>query len=139
MAFLRVGKVETALDLLTGINPLNRTVTRVEAERYRAEPYALCADIYTGQHLGRGGWSWYTGSAAWYYKVFVEDVLGVRLSAGGRILDLRPRIPYELTLRLHGTTRISVSSELDTTLDGEPALFPVTLLDGDHTVTFRLE
>lgn len=139
LAFLRVGKVETALDLLTGINPLNRTVTRVEAERYRAEPYALCADIYTGQHLGRGGWSWYTGSAAWYYKVFVEDVLGVRLSAGGRILDLRPRIPYELTLRLHGTTRIVVSSESETSLDGRPTQFPVTLLDGDHTVTFRLE
>ena len=98
-----------------------------------------CADIYTGQHLGRGGWSWYTGSAAWYYKVFVEDVLGVRLSAGGRILDLHPRIPFELTLRLHGTTHLRVSSELETTLDGSPAQFPVTLLDGDHTVTFRLE
>lgn len=139
MAFLRVGKTETALDILSGTNPLNRTVTRVEAERYRAEPYALCADIYAGQHIGRGGWSWYTGSAAWYYKVFVEEVLGIRLSAGGRILDLHPRIPYEATLRYHGTVRITVSSDESTTLDGAPVQLPVTLQDGDHTITFRLE
>ena len=139
LAFLRVGKTETALDILSGANPLGRTATRVEAEVYRSEPYALCADIYAGQHIGRGGWSWYTGSASWYYKVFVEEVLGIRLTAAGRILDLRPRIPYEATLRYHGTVRIVVSAEETTSLDGMPVQFPVTLLDGDHTVTFHLE
>lgn len=139
LAFLRIGKTETALDILTGANPFNRTMTRVEAERYRAEPYALCADIYAGEHVGRGGWSWYTGSAAWYYKVFVEEVLGIRLSAGGRILDLHPRIPYEATLRYHGTVRITVSADEETALDGVPVQFPVTLQDGDHTLTVHLE
>lgn len=139
LAFLRVGKTETALNILAGANPLNRTVTRAEAERYRSEPYALCADIYAGQHIGRGGWSWYTGSAAWYYKVFVEEVLGIRLTAGGHILDLHPRIPYEVTLRYHGTLRIVVSTEERTAMDGLPVQFPVTLRDGDHTVTFHLE
>ncbi|MCH5183703.1 MAG: hypothetical protein J1E00_05955 [Oscillospiraceae bacterium] len=139
LAFLRVGKTETALDILSGANPLLRTATRVEAEVYRSEPYALCADIYAGQHIGRGGWSWYTGSAAWYYKVFVEEVLGIRLTAAGRILDLHPRVPYEVTLRYHGTVRIVVSSGETTSLDGMPVQFPVPLLDGDHTVTFHLE
>ncbi len=139
LAFLKVGKTETALDILAGSNPFNRTGTRVESDLYRAEPYALCADIYAGQHIGRGGWSWYTGSASWYYKVFIEEVMGIRLSAANRILDLHPHIPYEAILRYHGTVRITVSADTETTLDGEPVTFPVTLQDGNHTLTVRLE
>lgn len=138
-AFLETGNLETALDILAGSNPLTRTATQTEARQYRSEPYALCADIYAGQHIGRGGWSWYTGSAAWYYKVFIEDVLGIRLSAGNRILDLRPRVPYEASLGYHGCVRITVSADTEDTLDGKPVTFPVFLADGDHTVTAKLK
>lgn len=137
-AFAETGGLETALDILTGSNPLNRTVTRVEAERYKSEPYALCADIYAGELAGRGGWSWYTGSAAWYYKVFLEDILGIRLSADNRILDLRPRVAFEAVVSYHGRVRITVSGETENTLDGKPVAFPVALTDGEHTVTARL-
>ncbi len=137
-AFAETGSLDTALDILTGSNPLNRTVTRVEAEHYKSEPYALCADIYSGALAGRGGWSWYTGSAAWYYKVFVEDILGIRLSTGNRVLELYPRIAYEAVLSYHGKVRIQVTSETEDTLDGAPVVFPVSLTDGEHTVTARL-
>lgn len=138
-ALLQIGQQETALDILTGVNPLTRTVTRAQAEQYRSEPYAVCADIYAGEHAGRGGWSWYTGSAAWYYKVFLEDVCGIRLTTAGRVLDLHPRIPYEITIRYHGTLRIQAAAGAAATLDGVPVSFPVTLVDGDHILTVPVE
>ena len=137
-AFAESGNLETALDILTGSNPFCRTATRAQAEHYKSEPYALCADIYGGALAGRGGWSWYTGSAAWYYKVFLEDILGIRLSADNRVLELHPRISYEATLSYHGKVRIKVTSETEDTLDGKPAAFPISLSDGEHLVTAKL-
>ncbi len=137
-AFAETGGLETALDILTGSNPLNRTVTKVEAEHYKSEPYALCADIYAGELAGRGGWSWYTGSAAWYYKVFIEDILGIRLSTDNRVLDLHPRVAFEATVSYHGKVHVKVTGETEDTLDGAPVVFPVSLTDGEHTVTAKL-
>ncbi len=137
-AFLETGDTETALEILRGANPLLRNVSPAEAETYRCEPYAMCADIYSGQHAGRGGWSFYTGSGAWYYKIFLEDVLGIRLSANHRILTLCPRIAYQAVLRYHGKLTIIVSTEQEDTLDGVPVTFPLALPDGDHTVTASL-
>lgn len=137
-AFLETGDVETALELLAGANPLLRNATPGEAERYRSEAYAMCADIYGGQWAGRGGWSFYTGSAGWYYKVFFEDVLGIRLSAGNRILELCPRIPHQTVLRFHGRITVTVSTDTEDTMDGVPVTFPVVLPDGEHTVTAKI-
>ncbi len=137
-AFLETGDAETALEILSGANPLLRNANPKEAEIYRAEAYAMCADIYSGQWAGRGGWSFYTGSASWYYKVFFEDVLGIRLSAGNRILELCPRISHQTVLRFHGKITVIVSRDSEDTLDGIPVTFPVVLPDGEHTVTAKL-
>lgn len=137
-AFLETGDVDTALEILQGANPLLRNVSPPEAARYRSEPYAMCADIYSGRHAGRGGWSFYTGSGAWYYKIFLEDVLGIHLSMGNRILTLQPKISYQATLRYHGKLTVTVSPHEEDTLDGIPVTFPLALPDGDHTVTARL-
>ena len=85
--------------LLEMLNPVNHSRTRLEASRYKAEPYAVAADIYSGSNIGRGGWSWYTGSAAWLYLVMLENLLGftVRNSekADGAEIVLNPSVPPE--------------------------------------------
>lgn len=58
------------------INPINHSRTELEAKRYKVEPYVAAADIYSGENIGRGGWSWYTGSASWLYQVILENMLG---------------------------------------------------------------
>ena len=61
------------------INPINHTRTPEDVERYRVEPYAVAADVYAHpMHVGRGGWTWYTGSAGWMYQAAIEALLGLR-------------------------------------------------------------
>jgi cyclic beta-1,2-glucan synthetase len=89
------------------INPLNHTRTPAAVDRYRAEPYAVAADVYAHpMHLGRGGWTWYTGSAGWMYQTAVEAFLGLR--AHGATFSVDPCIPslwaeYSLIWVRHGT------------------------------------
>ena len=65
-----------------------------DENRYRAEPYVLAADVYASPgQLGRGGWSWYTGAAGWFYRAAVEELLGIRLE-GGR-LTISPKLPAD--------------------------------------------
>jgi cyclic beta-1,2-glucan synthetase len=95
------------------INPVNHTLDQAAADRYRVEPYVVAADIYSvGALAGRGGWTWYTGSAGWLYRCAVEGILGIRKQ--GRTISLKPALPtawnhYAATLRLGDATyRISV-------------------------------
>ena len=81
-------------ELLSLINPIKLTEQRAGSRQYRLEPYVMAADIYsTGQNLGRGGWSWYTGAAGWTYRAAVEHVLGVRQVAN--TLVVTPCIPSD--------------------------------------------
>ncbi len=81
--------------LLAIIHPHTHAATRAQADHYRLEPYVVAADVYgSPPHVGRGGWSWYTGSAGWMYRVAVESLLGVRLRDGARI-EVSPCIPDE--------------------------------------------
>ena len=65
---------------MTIINPANHALTRHDAETYKVEPYVVAADVYAASsHIGRGGWTWYTGSAGWMYRLIVESLLGLRL------------------------------------------------------------
>ena len=86
------------------INPAQRTATAEGLPRYRAEPYVVAADVYSQEpHTGRGGWTWYTGSAAWMYRVALEGLLGVTLR-DGHTLRVNPCIPpswdgFEVTLQ----------------------------------------
>ncbi|MEX0856465.1 MAG: glucoamylase family protein [Gemmatimonadota bacterium] len=91
-AFARVGDGERAGALLRLLLPTRHAEGREGTERYRVEPYVIAADVYGVEpHLGRGGWTWYTGSAGWLWRVTLEDVLGVRRD--GAALRVDPCIP----------------------------------------------
>jgi cellobiose phosphorylase len=80
MAFARLGDNRRAWELFTMINPVNHARSAEEAAAYKVEPYVVAADVYAvPPHTGRGGWTWYTGSAAWMYRLIVESLLGLRL------------------------------------------------------------
>jgi cyclic beta-1,2-glucan synthetase len=85
---------DLAFHLYDLLNPLTHARTKAEADRYVVEPYVIAADVYDAPgHLGRGGWTWYTGSASWSYRAAVEAVLGFT-KVGDRLI-LKPCIPIE--------------------------------------------
>jgi cyclic beta-1,2-glucan synthetase len=80
MAFARLGDNRRAWELFAMINPVNHARSTEEIATYKVEPYVVAADVYAvAPHTGRGGWTWYTGSAAWMYRLIVESLLGLRL------------------------------------------------------------
>jgi cellobiose phosphorylase len=86
------GRGDLALKLWNLINPIYHATSPGEVQRYKVEPYVVCADVYGAQpHTGRGGWTWYTGSASWLYRVALEAILGFRLE--GNTLRLQPCVP----------------------------------------------
>ena len=92
MAYARRGEGETAVDLLRLMQPLHHTATAEQLERYKVEPYVSVADIYAlPGHIGRGGWTWYTGSSAWMYRIWLEEVIGFTLR--GDRLSFKPALP----------------------------------------------
>jgi len=107
MAFAALGEGDKAAALFSLVNPINHTSTRADVQRYKVEPYAVAADVYSVfPHVGRGGWTWYTGSAGWLYRAGVEAILGLRLK--GDSLSIDPCIPaawpgYDATLRYRGS------------------------------------
>jgi cyclic beta-1,2-glucan synthetase len=87
-----LGAGEKAANLFSFLNPINHTSSRADVQRYKVEPYVVAADVYSvAPHVGRGGWTWYTGSAGWMYRAGLEWILGFRVCAGK--LMLRPSIP----------------------------------------------
>jgi cyclic beta-1,2-glucan synthetase len=94
LAFLRQGDGKRAVELLRMLNPIELTRTREDVLKYQCEPYAPAADVYSleGQ-VGRGGWTWYTGSNAWMYRIWIEEVLGFKLR--GRTVYINPTIPAD--------------------------------------------
>jgi len=92
MAFAMLNDAEIAHELYSAINPINHANTLSEANIYKVEPYVISADVYaTPPHAGRGGWSWYTGAAAWFYRVGIEDLLGFKKY--GDTLYITPCVP----------------------------------------------
>ena len=92
IAFALLGQADKAAELFSLLNPVNRTTTRADVHRYKVEPYVVAADIYSvAPHVGRGGWTWYTGSAGWMYRAGLESILGFHLQ--GNRLRLEPCIP----------------------------------------------
>ena len=80
MAFAALGEGDKAADLFSLLNPINHARTRSDVHRYKVEPYVVAADIYaSAPHIGRGGWTWYTGSAGWMQRAGVESILGLRI------------------------------------------------------------
>jgi cyclic beta-1,2-glucan synthetase len=132
MATARQGDGDRAFELLQMINPLTRSATAEDMQRYKVEPYVVAADVYTApSHLGRGGWTWYTGSASWMYRVGLEEILGFRKV--GNSLRVEPCVPtawnaYELSYRFgQATYEIEVRDpagvqhgSAEVTVDGTP-------------------
>ena len=92
IAFATLGDGDKAAELFSLLNPINHASTRASVHRYKVEPYVVAADVYSvPPHVGRGGWTWYTGSAGWMYRAGLESILGLRLQ--GAFLLLAPCIP----------------------------------------------
>jgi cyclic beta-1,2-glucan synthetase len=105
IAFAELGNGDKANELFRFMNPINRTSSRANVQRYKVEPYVVSGDIYAeAPHVGRGGWTWYTGSAGWLYRAGMEWILGFRVR--GMILSIDPCIPrnwpgYSIDFRYH--------------------------------------
>ena len=103
MAFAKLGFLEDSIRYLEMINPITHTETKQKTLKYKIEPYVIPGDIYSNKYMnGRGGWSWYTGSSSWYYKVCLENILGI--TRKGKKLFLPNKISnswnnYELQYR----------------------------------------
>ncbi|MGD9983882.1 MAG: glucoamylase family protein [Porticoccaceae bacterium] len=108
MAFAALGDRERAWELLTMINPANHARSPDAIATYKVEPYVVAADVYAvAPHIGRGGWSWYTGSAGWMYRLIMESLLGLRLEADQ--LHLAPCLPADWqAFKLHYRYRETV-------------------------------
>jgi cyclic beta-1,2-glucan synthetase len=113
-AFALLGDGDRAGELFSLLNPINHASTRAGIHRYKVEPYVVCADVYSAPpHIGRGGWTWYTGSAGWMYRTAVEGILGIQLR--GTVLRISPCIPrawpgFEITYK-HGSSRYHIAVE----------------------------
>jgi cyclic beta-1,2-glucan synthetase len=103
IAFAMLGEGDKAAALFSLLNPINHARTRADVHRYKVEPYVIAADVYAAKpHVGRGGWTWYTGSGGWMQRAGVESILGLRLR--GDLLEFEPCIPrswpgFAVTLR----------------------------------------
>jgi cyclic beta-1,2-glucan synthetase len=103
IAFAMLGDGERAGELFALLNPVNHSSTRAGLHKYKVEPYVAVGDVYAvPPHTGRGGWTWYTGSAGWIYRAGLEYILGFQLE--GERLAIRPCIPrwwreFEITYR----------------------------------------
>ncbi len=112
MAVARLGNGDEAVELFHLLNPINHTRSAADVERYKTEPYVTAGDVYAHPaHAGRGGWTWYTGSAGWMYRAGLESILG--LKRHGAVFELDPCIPaawteYSITWR-HGKTVYEIS------------------------------
>jgi cellobiose phosphorylase len=92
MAFATMGDSERAWELFNLINPVRHGSTPEDVALYKVEPYVVAADVYgVSPHVGRGGWTWYTGSAGWMYRLISESLLGLRLEVDK--LHFAPHVP----------------------------------------------
>ena len=92
MALIKVGEKQKAYDCFQMINPINRSLNRKDAQKYAVEPYVIAADIYSNPYYtARGGWTWYTGSAGWFYNIGLTEILGIKKE--GNSLRIKPNVP----------------------------------------------
>ena len=114
--------------------PDPRTTTRADVQRYKVEPYVVAADVYSeAPHAGRGGWTWYTGSAGWLYRAGLEWILGFRVRENR--LTLVPCVPPEwpgftIQYRHHGAHHVT-PYEIIVDKQPDPRALPLLVIDGD--------
>ena len=148
MAFAQLSDSQRAWELLAIINPVSHGRSPEEIETYKVEPYVVAADVYAvSPHSGRGGWTWYTGSAGWMYRLIVESLLGLRLEADK--LRFEPCLPadwetytvhyryretlYHITVRQTPAANNKMIGETSVTVDGvEQPDKTIPLIDDRH-------
>jgi cyclic beta-1,2-glucan synthetase len=155
IAFALLGEGDKAFELLSLLNPIDHARTRSEVHRYKTEPYVVAADVYSRPpHVGRGGWTWYTGAAGWMQRAGLENILGLRRRGG--VLHLDPCIPkawqgFKIALR-HGAVRCDIVvenpdgvcrgvayAECDgVMIEARPVVLPLTADNLTHHVLIRL-
>jgi cyclic beta-1,2-glucan synthetase len=155
MALAKLGEGDKAAGLFALLNPINHARNRADVHRYKTEPYVVAADIYAvAPHVGRGGWTWYTGSAGWMQRAGIESILGLRILGPSLCLD--PCIPktwpgFTMLLRHRsahydirvenpqGVSRGIVVAELDgKTLTTSRTLFPLADDGATHVIRIVL-
>ena len=155
MALAALGEGDKATGLFWLLNPINHARTRTDMHRYKVEPYVVAADVYNAAgHVGRGGWTWYTGSAGWMQRAGIESILGLHIEA--ETLRLDPCIPvswpgFEIVLRRgaaryeivvenpDGVQRGIAAAELDDTAIGlRPLVIPFKDDQAVHRLRIRL-
>jgi cellobiose phosphorylase len=133
MAFAELGESARAWELLDMLNPIRHSASAQAVAVYKTEPYVLAGDVYAlAPHAGRGGWSWYTGSAGWLYRFILESLLGVRVE--GDRMRLQPSLPadwrgFMLSYRFHDTP-YDISVLRASSAGSGPAAAPGLALDG---------
>jgi cyclic beta-1,2-glucan synthetase len=136
MAFALLDDNERAWKLFRMLNPVNHAASPEGMATYKVEPYVVAADVYgVAPHVGRGGWTWYTGSAGWMYRLLTESLLGVHLENGNR-LRLTPRFPdnwssFKLHYRYHHTTYHITVVRGDGAPGANPLILDGQVVDGD--------
>ncbi|HXQ20374.1 MAG TPA: hypothetical protein VN812_01785 [Candidatus Acidoferrales bacterium] len=155
IAFAMLGDGDKAAELFAILNPINHASARAATHRYKVEPYVACADVYAEPaHVGRGGWTWYTGAAGWMYRAGLEWILGFRVRGATLLLD--PCVPrawrgFEIVFRYHsasyeivvanpyGVSRGVARAELDgAALPAQPPGNPARIPLLDDGVTHRV-
>jgi cyclic beta-1,2-glucan synthetase len=149
MAFAALGDSRRAWELFSMINPIHHSSSPDQIAKYKVEPYVVAADVYAfPPHTGRGGWTWYTGSAGWMYRLVTESLLGLRLE--GTRIRIEPCMPatwdgfkihYRYRETLYHISVLPKSAEPSVILDGvvQPDM-AIPLIDDshEHTVEVRL-
>ena len=137
LAWARMREGRLAVHLLQLMNPVEHSRSPESAARYRGEPYVATADVYAAEgRVGQSGWTWYTGSSGWMYRIWIEEVLGFKLRAGELTID--PVLPddwpcFEMTYRYRSTVyEISVARREGAT----PSPSTIQLVDdgGKHQI-----
>ncbi len=154
IAYALLGQGNNAWELFSLLNPITHTSTRADVHRYKVEPYVVAADVYSvAPHVGRGGWTWYTGSAGWMYRAGLEGILGFRVR--GASLFLTPCIPekwprfeivfkyrssrYEILIdNPHGVSSGVTRAELDGVALPPSLHSPIALVDDGNVHSVRL-
>jgi len=152
MAFAVLGDTRRAWELFEMINPVNHATTPGALAAYKVEPYVVAADVYAlSPHIGRGGWTWYTGSAGWMYGLILESLLGLRLK--GNQLRFAPCLPanwtefkvhyrfretvYHITVSQTGSANEGMSVTVDG-LERDDKAIPLVDDRQEHSVEVRI-
>ena len=141
MALIKLHQKDKAYEYYEMINPINRSKTKKEEDVYKVEPYVIAADIYSNEdYKARGGWTWYTGSAGWFYNIGIVEILGFKKT--GNILRIEPNVPedwdsYEIDYSYYDTTykiKVNFTDNNDIVIDGDKSKKDYITLKKDKRV-----